>query len=204
MTGGEPVEFDEVVARRRMVRAYHPEPVDRRTILRVLEVARRAPSAGFSQGQRFVVVTDPQVRREIARLAGEDAYAQRGFDRWLSSAPVHVVVCADEDAYRRRYDQPDKAGTAAWTVPYWHVDAGAALMLLLLAAVDEGLAAGFLGAHRLAGIRDLLGIPARVHVIGVVTVGYPAPDRRSGSLRRGWRDLDEVVSWQRWGVPRDP
>lgn len=192
-----------MVARRRMVRAYQPEPVDPDTLARILDVARRAPSAGFSQGQRFVVVTDPALRRTIAQLAGEDAYARRGFDRWLSSAPVHVVVCADEDAYRQRYAEQDKEGVGGLTVPYVHVDAGAALMLLLLAVVDEGLAAGLLGAHRVVGIRQALDIPATVHVVGVVTVGHPAPDRRSSSLRRGWRDLDEVVSWQRWGRRRD-
>lgn len=195
------MELREVVARRRMVRNYQDRPVDRQVIERVVEAARRAPSAGFTQGQSFVVVTDPELRRRIAELGGEADYVEAGFDPWMSRAPVHVVVCVSEEAYRRRYREPDKAGTDEqhWPVPYWWVDAGASLMLLLLAAVDEGLAAGFFGVHRLPGLQELLGIPEEVSPIGVVTIGHPALDRRSGSLARGWRPLEEVVHWERWG-----
>jgi nitroreductase len=195
------MEFREVVARRRMVRSYADTPVDPAAVRRIVDTARRGPSAGFSQGQRFVVVTDAADRRAIAELADERAYVARGFDPWLSTAPVHVVPCADERRYRERYAEPDKPGpdaTLDWPVPYWHVDAGAALVLLLLAAVDEGLAAGFAGVHGLDGLRDLLDIPAGVHPLGVVTLGHPRPDRRSGSLDRGWRDLDDVLAQDRW------
>jgi nitroreductase len=199
------MEFAETVTRRRMVRNYLDEPVDRATLERILDTARRGPSAGFSQGQRFVVVTDSDTRRKIADLGGEQNYVAQGFDPWMSCAPVHVVVCADERAYHERYREPDKLredGTEIdWPVPYWLVDTGAAMMLLLLAVTDEGLAAGFFGVHRLPGLRELLGIPDEVHPIGVVTVGHPATDRRSGSLERGWRGLDEVVSWERWTAP---
>ncbi|HEX2027522.1 MAG TPA: nitroreductase family protein [Nitriliruptorales bacterium] len=195
------MEFREVVRRRRMVRSYRDRPVDRAVVERVVALARRAPSAGFAQGQRFVVVTDRRTREAVADLAGEDRYVARGFDPWLSRAPVHVAVCADERAYRARYQQADKRDTGGphWEVPYWLVDAGASLMLLLLAAVDEGLAAGLLGSHRMPGLAALLGIPPGVHPVGVVTLGHPAPDRRSGSLARGWQDLGEAVHWERWG-----
>ncbi len=203
------MEFREAVARRRMVRNYADRPVEAGVVTRILDTARRAPSAGFTQGQRFVVVTDPDLRSRVAELGGEREYVARGFDPWMSRAPVHVVVCGDERAYRRRYREPDKlddearrraGGSAAddWAVPYWHVDAGAALMLLLLAAVDEGLAAGFFGVHRLPGLHELLAIPDGVHPLGVATLGHPARDRRSGSLERGWLPLEEVVSWERW------
>lgn len=194
------MELTEVIARRRMVRNTTDEPVDPAAVRRILDLARRAPSAGFSQGQRFVVVTEAATRRRIAELADEPAYVAKGFDPWLSRAPVHVVPCADERAYRARYAEPDKAGGGpdTWPVPYWHVDAGAALMLLLLAVVEEGLAAGFAGVHGLDGLADLLGIPAGVHPLGVVTIGHPAPDRRSGSLARGRRPLEDVVAEDRW------
>lgn len=195
------VELYDTVRRRRMVRNYTDRPVDPAVLDRMLDAARRAPSAGFSQGQRFVVVTAPETRQAIAELGDEPAYVARGFDPWMSRAPVHVVPCADEAAYHDRYREPDKLGPdgeITWPVPYWHVDVGAALMVLLLAAVDEGLGAGFFGVHRLAGLRQLLGIPASVHPVGVVTVGHPAPDRRSGSLRRGRRQLGDVVHRERW------
>jgi len=186
-----------------MVRNYADRPVDDEILERILDRAQRAPSAGFSQGVSFVVVTDADRRREIARLAGEDGYVADGFDPWISRAPVHVVVCVDEDAYLSRYREDDKGGPdgpladeASWPVPYWWVDAGASMMLLLLAAVDEGLAAGFLGAHSTTDLSAFLGLPDRVAPIGIVTIGHAAPDRRSGSLARGRRD--DVVHRERW------
>ncbi|MDP8959713.1 MAG: nitroreductase family protein [Actinomycetota bacterium] len=199
------MDFSEVVRRRRMVRNYRPEPPGMEAIERIVAIARRVPSAGFSQGQYLVVVTEAQTRRAIAELAGEADYVASGFDPWMSGAPVHVVVCTSEADYHSRYREPDKlrddATEIEWPVPYWYVDAGATMMLLLLTAVDEGLAAGFFGVHRLAGLGELLGIPSHVTPIGVVTLGYPAPDRRSHSLRRGWKPLEQVVHWQRWEGP---
>src|SRR5688572_313745 len=100
--------FRELLARRRMVRNYTAQPVDEAVVDRIVEAARRAPSAGFSQGQRFIVVTDPGVRRAIAEAADEPEYVANGFDPWISSAPVHVVVCVREDDYHERYREPDK------------------------------------------------------------------------------------------------
>lgn len=195
------MEFRHVVRSRRMVRNYTDDPVDTAVVDRIVDAARRAPSAGFTQGQYLVVVTRPDLRRRIAALADEARYVADGYDPWISRAPIHIVVCVSEEDYHRRYREPDKAPDGrehAWPVPYWWVDAGATMMLLLLAAVDERLAAGFLGVHSLPGLRELLGIPDEVSPVGVVTIGHPAPDRRSGSLRRGWRPEREVVHRERW------
>ncbi len=196
------MEFREVIRRRRMVRNYTDEPVDEATLLRIVEAGRRAPSAGFTQGQSFVLVTDAELRTSIAGLAGEDEYAARGYDRWVSRAPAHVVVCVSEAAYHARYREADKldpdGSEIEWPVPFWWVDAGASMMAILLAAVDEGLAAGFLGVHSIEGLKSLLGIPAEVSPIGIVTIGYPAPDRRSASLARGWKPDQDVVHFERW------
>jgi nitroreductase len=200
------MDFSEVMRRRRMVRNYLPDPVDRAALERIVEAGRRAPSAGFSQGQSFVIVTDQARRAAIAQLANEDHYVGAGFDPWISRAPAHIVVCISEADYHSRYREPDKLnpdGTEiAWPVPFWWVDAGAALMLILLAAVNEGLACGFLGVHSIPGLQDLLGIPGDITPIGVVTVGSPAPDRRSGSLRRGRRA--GRIHWERWDNPVSP
>lgn len=197
------MEFGDVVSRRRMVRNYTGAPVDPEVLDRVLDRASRSPSAGFSQGVSLLAVTNAETRREIARLAHEDEYVEDGFDPWISKAPVHVVICVRKESYLERYREADKGGEEGrsahedgWPVPYWWVDGGASMMLLLLAAVDEGLAAGFLGSHNMNDIERLLGIPDDVVPIGIVTIGHPAPDRRSGSLARGRRT--DTVRRERW------
>lgn len=195
------MEFREVVARRRMVRAYTGEPVAAAVLDRVLDAARRAPSAGFTQAQSFVVVTDPEQRAAVATVCGEAEAVNRGLPRWVSTAPVLVVPCVRPADYDARYAEPDKARSrqpAGWDVPWAWVDTGQALMLLLLAAVDEGLAAGLLDVADRDGLRRVLGVPSDVVPIGVVTVGHPAPDRTSGSLLRGRRPVTEVVRRDRW------
>lgn len=197
------MDFRDVVERRRMVRNYTGEPVARESLDRILDAARRAPSAGHTQGQSFVVVTEPARRRRIAELAGEAQYVERGFDPWISRAGALVVVCVSEAAYHRRYSEPDKTDAEGneidWPIPYWWVDAGAAMMALLYASVAEGLAAGFLGVHAIDDLASELAIPDDVTPIGMVTVGHPAPDRRSGSLARGRRPVGDVIRFESWG-----
>jgi nitroreductase len=196
------MEFTEVLRRRRMVRNYTDTPVPREALERIAEAAQRAPSAGFSQGQRLVVVTDLEKRRAIAGICDEPGYVQAGFDPWVSRAPALFIPCVSEEVYRARYREPDKRAPGEpemeWPVPYWWVDVGCTVLLILLAAVDEGLAAGFLGADRAADLQAELGIPADFVPVGVISVGYPLPDRRSGSLKRGWVPRDQFVRWEGW------
>ena len=197
------MDFKDVLALRRMVRNYTGDPVDASSLDRVAAAALRAPSAGNSQAIGVVVVTDPALRSEIARLADEPAYVDMGLDPWISKAPAHLVISVSEKVYRDRYSEPDKLGEDGseidWPVPYWWVDAGASMMAVLLAAVDEGLAAGFLGVHSVPALSALLEIPEHFHPIGVVTVGHAAPDRRSGSLDRPKKTADDVIFTDRWG-----
>ncbi len=197
------MEFSDVLARRRMVRSYTEEPVAKESLDRIAAAALRAPSAGNSQAVAVVVVTDEAVREDIARLGDESAYVSAGFDPWISTAPAHLIISVSEKVYRDRYSEPDKLGpdgqVIEWPVPYWWVDAGASMMAVLLAAVDEGLGAGFLGVHSLPELSTLLGIPEHFHPIGVVTVGHPAPDRPSGSLNRPKKTPDDVVFHDTWG-----
>jgi nitroreductase len=181
-----------------MVRNYSDKPVAQASLERIIDAGVRAPSAGFSQGQRFVVVTDPESLASVADAAGEAAYVEKGFDPWISRAPAHIVVCVDRNAYLERYGEPDKSGMDDWTAPYWWIDAGASMMAILYAAVDEGIAAGFLGAHATDDLRATLGIPDDILVAGIVTLGHAAVDVRSGSLERGRTPRHEVVRWDRW------
>jgi nitroreductase len=204
------VEFSEVVRRRRMVRDYDPaRPVTAAVVERLLEHAIRAPSAGFSQGWAFLVLDSADDRGLFWSVTTESSPTHPDApDGWLarmSRAPLLVVVLSSKDAYLDRYAEPDKGWTdraeARWPVPYWDVDAGMAALLMLLTAVDEGLGACFFGvpAPRVDALRSAFGVPASFRPVGVVSVGHPGDeDRRSPSLRRGRRGLDEVVHRGRW------
>ena len=195
------MELREILRRRRMVRAYEPEPVPRESIERIVRTVRRAPSAGFSQGQRLVVVTEAERRRRLAEILGEES--------WVEEAPVLVVVCVREDDYHDRYREPDKLALTGgveieWPIPFWHFDTGAAAMLILLAAIDEGYAAGLFGVfvEALAAFRQELGLPEDVTIACCITIGRPAGDdeasARSSRLTRRRRPLDDIVRWERW------
>ena len=83
-------------------------------------------------------------------------------------------------------------------IPYWFMDAGHAVMLILLSVVYEGLAAGFAGFLDLSAAKAALNIPAEVMPVGVIPVGHPAPDKRSGSLKRGRRPTSDTIHRERW------
>ncbi|NLT52969.1 MAG: nitroreductase family protein [Actinomycetales bacterium] len=202
------MEFRDVVRTRRMVRAYVPDrEVPASVLRRGLEHAIRSPSAGFSQGWDFLVLTSPADRD---RFWGVTTDPDAPADRWLRgmrTAPALVVCLSDPQRYLDRYAEADKGRTdrdpGGWPVPYWDVDVGMAALLLLLTAVDEGLAGCFFGVpgDRHAAVLAAFGVPADRRVVGVVSLGYPAPDRRSPSLRRGRRPLGEVAHHGHFGTP---
>ena len=202
-------ELRDLLARRRMTRAYLPEPIPREQIERIAGTIRRAPTAGYSQGQRLLVVTDAESRRRIAEIAGEAEWVARGNEPWLSVAPVHVLLLTDEQDYHARYRREDKLAVTGgveveWPVPFWFVDAGAVMMLVMLAALDEGLGCGFAGFVPPQGdsVKELLGIPDDLWLDGVITIGRAAddPNASAGASRRTQmrKPLEDLVRWERW------
>ena len=198
------MEFTDVVRKRRMVRHFTPDPVPMETIERIVSLAQRAPSAGFTQGQSFIVVTHPDLKKKIAALCEEDGYVEAGFHPFVSRAPVLVIPCTSEAAYHQRYQEADKldedGAEMSWPVPYWHMDIGCSVILLLLAVVNEGLAAGFadVTAPNFAAFSELLQIPDEVTPVGVIPIGHPAPDKRSPSLKRGRKAPPDFIHYEGW------
>jgi nitroreductase len=197
------MEFAEVVMKRRAVRRFEEGGVDRSVIEAIARLAQRTPSAGFSQGQRLVVVTEPERRLEVARLYGEEP-DDPVFGPWISECAAQFIPCVSEAIYHGRYREPDKLQDDGreidWPVPYWWVDIGATMQTVMLAAVDAGLACGFAGApaEGIAALKAYLAIPAEFTPIGVMPVGRPLPDVRSPSLRRGWVPFEAFARWERW------
>lgn len=196
------MEFTDTVLKRRMVRNFAEKPVDIEIIKRIVELTRHAPSAGFTQGQSFVVVTDVEKRKAIAETCEEAEYVKMGFAPFISKAPVLLIPCTSELAYHRRYQQPDKVNAdgseIVWPVPYWFMDIGCAVMIALLAAVDEGLVCAFAGSKDLNALRSILSMPAEVTPVGVIGVGYRAPDVPSPSLKRGRKPDADYLHLEQW------
>jgi nitroreductase len=198
------MDFQTVVDRRRMVRNYSPAPVDRQIVERLLTNALHAPSAGFSQGWAFLLLDTPA---DIERFWATATPAGEGDDDWsrgMKRAPVIIVPLSCKAAYLDRYAAPDKGWTdrdeSRWPVPYWDIDTGMAALLMLLTATDEGLGACFFGIppEQIGVFRTEFDVPAEYMPIGAITLGHRQPDRKSPSLKRGRRGIDDVVHRARW------
>jgi nitroreductase len=200
------MEFQDVVRRRRMVRSYSDEPVDPAIVDRALANATRAPSAGFSQGWAFLVLDTPP---DVQRYWDATATSVAAPDRWLRGmmrAPVVIVPCSSKAAYLERYAEADKGWTdrdeARWPVPFWHMDAAMASLLILQTAVDAGIGGCFFGVPpaRTAALRETFAIPESFDPVGAITLGHPAahPGAAGSPSRRRRKELDEVVHRGGW------
>jgi nitroreductase len=199
------MEFRELLHKRRMIHRFAATPVSREVVLRVLEAARHAPSAGFSQGFEFVVLDQPNQLERFWDVTEHPDFPYEP-EELEARPPCIVLALANRAAYLERYARPDKARFGlqeadAWPVPYWDVDTGMAVMLVLLAAVEAGLGGWFFGLAW--GARELmaeLGVPDGCRPIGAIGLGLALPDphpRGSAfSLRR--RPLDSMVHFGRW------
>lgn len=202
MVDARAMEFNRVVARRRMVRDFEPDPVDAEALDRIISYALRGPSAGFTQGVELLVLEGSEQTGRYwdacFPIEGRDHFRWPG----VMQAPILVVVLAHEEAYRRRYQEPDKASRRQvgqpWPAPWWHVDSAFAAMLILLGAVDEGLGALFFAAFEPAALAAEFGVPHSYTPTGVIAIGHPRPHAASRSLARGRRPKAEVVHRGRW------
>lgn len=201
------MEFQDVVDRRRMVRSYTDEPVDPAVVDRALANATRAPSAGFSQGWAFVLLDTPEQVERFWRASSDDVDSPGAWLTGMMRAPVVVVPCSSKTAYLDRYAEPDKGWTdrdeSRWQMPYWHLDAAMASLLVLQTVTDAGLGACFFGVApgRDGALRDAFGIPMTHDPIGILTIGHPAPGGPSGSpsrrRRTPWQDVVHRGGWTR-------
>ena len=131
------MDYREVLRRRRMVRDYSDEPLDRDVVERILASALRAPSAGFSQGWEFLALTAPEDRERFWPFVPTSLGPAPG----LRQAQLVVVPMADKHVYLERYAEADKPwqdrAEEHWPVPYWHIDTGMAALLMMLTAIGR-------------------------------------------------------------------
>jgi len=199
------MEFADVVRRRRMVHVFEQRPVDPALIDRLLDIARRGPSAGFSQGTDFLVLDDPAALGRFWDLT-DDPQFPRADDERAVAPPVVVLAFADPGRYLERYSEPDKIAfglgeAEAWPVKFWDTDTAMACMLLLLAAVDAGIGGWLFGlAHGIDDVGRELGVPPDRNLIAAIGLGYAGVDEnpRGSVYSRARRPLEDMVHRNGW------
>jgi nitroreductase len=176
------MEFDSVIRKRKMIRKYEQHrTVPEQLINKLLENATKAPSAGHTQVQEFIVVKDSQIRRKLRQASVNQEQVEE--------APVLIVVCSNTSRSAGKYGQRGKEF-------YSVVDGSFASMLILLTATNEGLGAGFVGAFDDEKVAEILGLPldGSVRPIGIIAIGYP--NERPDRLKRIQRE--KLVHFERW------
>jgi nitroreductase len=199
------VEIDMAIRRRRMCRNFQDAPVPPEVVDHLVDLARRAPSAGQAQGWAFVVLEGHEQTNRFWSTDSDPAWLAQPDHPGVLRAPVLVIPFYSRQAYLERYGRPDKAAAglsaeAAWPAPYWLIDTAFATMLLLLAAADVGLGALLFRLHGSpVALRAALGVPDEWEPVGAVALGWPA-EGDSGSLRpaRRLRPMNEVLHRGGW------
>src|SRR5918994_2326868 len=175
------MDFETVVKRRRMCREYLDRDVPQEKIDRILDLASRYPSAGHTEPQEFIVVRDQQVKEDLARAALDQMF--------VAQAPLVIGVVSDIRRSARRYGE---RGVHFFSI----IDGAFVAMLILLAVVDEGLGACFVGSFYDQEVREVLELPPDVRPVGIIPIGYCA----EGPRKLSRRSRQQIIHRDRYGV----
>jgi nitroreductase len=173
------MEFEKVVRKRAMIRKYKEKMVEDEKIQKILSLAWKAPSAGFTQPVEFIVVRDQKIKKQL--------YESALYQEQIINAPVVIVVVSDTRRSAARYGE---RGINFYSI----IDGAFASMIILLACVNEGLGACFVGAFEDEKVQKVLNLPSYVRPIGIITIGYG--DELPPKYRR--IELKKVVHYDKW------
>jgi nitroreductase len=201
------MELQEVIRMRRMVHRFdRRRSIPPELLEQILESALHAPSAGFSQGVALVVLDQPDQLESFWRKTVPPRQSEHLEEQLAIGPPVVVLALANKQIYLNRYSEPDKAEAKMqkakdWPAPYWDIDCGMSVMLMLLTAVDLGLGGWFFGiSHGEGELMNDLGVPADYKPIGAIGLGYKAADdvKAGSSVTRRRRTRAEIEHRGRW------
>ena len=166
----------EPLLNRRVVRNYLETNEEFPNLSDIPKLTIKIPTAGFSRGIEIISVENKKNIKKLAIYANEESYLKKLYGKWLSNSKAIFLILINEQAYHERYKELDKqnqTSSSNWRVPYWYVDAGAAMMNCMLLVEETGLKSGFLGSHNMEiqKIKSLLGIPEDIEILGFVTAG---------------------------------
>jgi nitroreductase len=187
MMNSQPTPFQELVRSRRSVRRYLDRPVEREKVLACLEAARLAPSAENVQPWRFLVIDDPEVKRQYAAAAFSGIYS---FSRFAAKAPVLIVILARPDLLANRI------GKRVQGVSFYLIDIGISGEHLALQAEELGLGTCWIGWFNSRRTRKFFRIPRQYKVVCIIALGYPEPRTPREKKRK---DLTEIAFFNRLG-----
>lgn len=177
-------EFLKLVAARQSDRAYDTtRTVEPEKLEQILEAARLAPSACNAQPWKFVVVTDPQLAKEVGK-----ATAGLGMNKFAKDAPVHILVVEES------MNITSFLGAKIKDKYFPLIDIGIATSHITLAAESLGLGSCILGWFDEKEIKRLTGIPASKRLLLDITIGYPVKPKRKKSRK----DKSKIVSYNKY------
>ena len=176
MMRNENNHLKELLLNRRVVRNYLETNEEFPNLSDIPKLTIKIPTAGFSRGIEIMSVENKKNIKKLAIYANEESYLKKGYGKWLSNSKAIFLILINEQAYHERYKELDKqnqTSSSNWSVPYWYVDAGAAMMNCMLLVEETGLKSGFLGSHNMEiqKIKSLLVIPEDIEILGFVTAG---------------------------------
>ena len=176
------MDFEQVIKRRRMIREFDPKrQIPEKVITKLLNNAHRAPSAGHTQVQEFIIVRDHAIKKKLRQVAVDQEYVEE--------APTIIIVCSNTSRSEKRYG---RRGREFYSI----IDGAFASMLILLTAVDERIGAGFVGAFDDDKVSEILKLPRYVRPIGIITLGYPMETEPVERLER--LAIDDLIHYERW------
>ena len=172
------MEVMEALKGRQSVKSYLPTPVEEEKLQKVLEAGRLAPSSYNSQCRKFIVVTDPAVKKAIHDKAGTQPM--------IEQAPVVLVLCATPDT-----EHEDAMPCGEVKHP---IDMALSGAYMMLEAYEQGLGTFWLGAFDAEAVKRTLGIPEDVKVVTMIPVGYHDGTQE----RKPRKSLEEITGYNRY------
>ena len=172
----ETTYLENLLNNRKVVRSYQKVKVDKNNLENIAKYAIKIPTAGFSRGIEILNTFDIEKIKIVSKIFNENYFKKNNQSPWISNSLGLFFLLINEDAYHKRYSSSDKknaVNSKEWDIPYWYVDAGAALMNCLLLIEEQGFASGFMGLHNIEKnkIHDLFKIPSDYQIVGMVTAG---------------------------------
>lgn len=203
------MDIYEAIHSRRDVRRFRPDPIADDVLERILLAGHHAPSVGFSQPWRFLLIRSLKTRRAVRRLFDEaNAEARNAFTgtrqalydslklEGILEAPLNLCVLCDmrdEQPILGAHSMPETVALSSCL----------AVQNLWLAARAEGVGMGWVSILKREALGSLLGLPERVEIVAYLCVGYPEAFLERPMLEQaGWQarmPLDEVVFEERFG-----